>query len=185
MRFFSALSLSLALFLAVLVPVSAEPVAQLLPDEPTSISAVSSVADFKAGVTDLKYAPFIGSGWITGTVSGLGEVFLYVPIDTRGTWGTTADGYLCNVGRSSVSGVLFTASGDQYSFSAYTFSLPRYRHVSDTGYNDWSDLRLTVTDSNMQVATDFEPAVPVSDAIPFVIVGLLGVMVLCLMRSRH
>lgn len=185
MRFFSALSLSFALFLSVLVPVSAESAVQLLPDDPSPISSVSSVADFKAGVTDLKYAPYIGSGWITGTVSGLGEVFLYVPVDTRGTWGTTADGYLCNVGKSSVSGVLFTSSGVEYSFSAYSFELPRYRRVSATGYNDWSDLRLTVTDSNLQVASDFPPAVPVSDAIPFVIVGLLGVMVLCLMRSRH
>lgn len=185
MRFFSALSLSLVLFLAVLVPVSAEPVAQLLSEDSASISSVSSFVDFKAGATDLKYAPYIGSGWFTGTVSGLGEVYLYVPVDTRGTWGTTSDGYLCNVGRSTVSGVLFTSSGVEYSFSAYSFDLPRYRRVSDTGYNDWYDLRLTVTDSNMQVATDFEPAVPVSDAIPFVIVGLLGVMVLCLMRSRH
>jgi hypothetical protein len=184
-RFFFALSLSFALFLAVLVPVSADPAVQLFPDEPDPISSVPSVADFKAGATDLKYAPYIGSGWFTGIVSGLGEVFLYVPVDTRGFWGTTADGYLCNVGRSTVSGVLFTSSGVQYSFSAYSFDLPRYRLVSDSGYNEWSDLRLKVTDSNMQVATDFEPDVPVSDAIPFVIVGLLGVMVLCLMRSRH
>lgn len=185
MRFFSALSLSLVLFLAVLVSASAEPAVQLLPDELAPISSVSSVADFKAGATDLKYAPYIGSGWFTGTVSGLGEVYLYVPVDTRGSWGTTADGYLCNVGRSTISGVFFTSSGVEYSFSAYSFDLPRYRRVSDTGYNDWYDLRLTVTDSNMQVATAFEPSVPVSDAIPFVIVGLLGVMVLCLMRSRH
>lgn len=185
MRFFSALSISFALFFAVLVPVSADPVVESLPDVPAPISSVSSVSDFTAGATDLKYAPYIGSGWFIGTVSGLGEVYLYVPVDTRGTWGTTSDGYLCNVGRSSVSGVLFTSSGIEYSFSAYSFDLPRYRRVSDTGYNDWYDLRLTVTDSNMQVATDFEPAVPVSDAIPFVIVGLLGVMVLCLMRSRH
>lgn len=184
MRFFSVLSLSLALFFAVLVPVSADPV-QLLPDDSSSVSFVSATSDVKAGSTDLKYAPYIGSGWFTGTVSGLGEVYLYVPVDTRGTWGTTSDGYLCNVGRSSVSGVLFTASGVEYSFSAYSFELPRYRRVSGSGYNDWSDLRLKVTDSNMQVATDFEPSVPVSDAVPFVIVGLLGVMVLCLMRSRH
>lgn len=183
MRFFSVLSLSLALFFSVLVPISAEPV-QVLPDDLSSVSSLSATADVKSGSSDLKYAPYIGSGWFIGTVSGLGEVYLYVPVDTRGTWGTTSDGYLCNVGRSSVSGVLFTSSGDQYSFSAYSFALPRYRRVSDTGYNDWSDLRLTVTDSNMQVATDFEPSVPVSDAIPFVIVGLLGVMVLCLMRSR-
>lgn len=184
MRFFSVLSLSLSLFLSVLVPVSADPV-QLLPDDPALVSSVSSTADVKAGSTDLKYAPYIGSGWFTGTVSGLGEVYLYVPVSSRGVWGTTADGYLCNVGGSSVSGVLFSSSGTQYSFNAPSFSLPRYRLVSSTSYNDWGDLRLKVSSSNMQVATDFAPAVPVSDAIPFVIVGLLGVMVLCLMRSRR
>lgn len=184
MRFFSVLSLSLALFLAVLVPVSAEPV-QLLSDDSAPVSSVYATADVKAGSTDLKYAPYIGSGWFIGTVSGLGEVYLYVPVSTRGVWGTTADGYLCNIGGSSVSGVLFTSSGTCYSFSAPSFSLPRYRLSSSSSYSDWSDLRLTVSASNMQVATDFGPAVPVSDAIPFVIVGLLGVMVLCLMRSRR
>ncbi len=183
MRFFSVLSLSLLLFLTVLVPVSAEPV-QLLSDAPVS-SSLSSSVDVKAVSSDLKYAPYIGSGWFIGTVSGLGEVYLYVPVSSRGVWGVTSDGYLCNVGGSSVSGFLFTASGTKYSFSAPSFSLPRYRLFSSSDYYDWNDLRLTVSSSNMQVATDFEPAVPVSEAIPFVIVGLLGVMVLCLMRSRH
>lgn len=183
MRFFSALSLTFVLFLTVLVPVSAEPV-QLLSTDSVSISSVSSSA-LSFGSSDLKYAPYIGSGWFIGNVSGLGEVYLYVPVSSRGVWGVTSDGYLCNVGGSSVSGILYTSSGTKYSFSAPSFSLPRYRLVSSSGYNDWNDLRLTVTSSNMQVATDFEPAVPVSEAIPFVIVGLLGVMVLCLMRSRH
>lgn len=184
MRFFSALSLSLFLFLFSLVPAFADPV-QVLPDDGSSIPEVAFTADAKAGNTELKYAPYIGSGWITGTVSGLGEVYLYVPVSSRGIWGTTADGYLCNVGQSSVSGVLFTASGTQYSFSASSFSLPRYRLASSSGYNDWADLRLTVTDSNMQVATEFGPAVPAGDAIPYVLVGLLGVVILCLMRSRR
>lgn len=184
MRFFSVLSLSFSLFLAVLVPVSAEPV-QLLSVDSATFSSVSATADLKAGSTDLKYAPYIGSGWFIGNVSALGEVYLYVPVSTRGVWGTTADGFLCNIGGSSVSGVLFTSSGTQYSFNAPSFSLPRYRLSSSSSYSDWSDLRLTVSSSNMQVATDFGPAVPVSDAIPFVIVGLLGVMVLCLMRSRR
>lgn len=183
MRFFSALSLSLFLVLFSLVPAFAEPVQLLL--EISSISEVSVTADTKAGNTELKYAPYIGSGWITGTISNLGEVFLYVPVTSRGSWGVTADGFLCNVGGSSISGVLFTASGTQYSFSAPSFSLPRFRPSSSSSYNEWSDLRLTVTDSNMQVATEFGPAVPVSDVIPFVLVGLLGVVILCLMRSRH
>lgn len=178
------LSLSLALFLSVLVPVSAEPV-QLLPDDSALVSSVSATADVKAGSTDLMYAPYIGSGWFTGSVSDLGEVYLYVPVSSRGVWGTTADGYLCNVGGSSVSGVLFTSSGAQYSFNAPSFSLPRYRLFSSSSYYEWSDLRLTVSDSNMQVATEFEPAVPVSQAIPIIFLGLMGVIVLCLMRSKH
>ena len=28
---------------------------------------------------DLKYAPYIGSCWIKGSASGLGEVYIYVP----------------------------------------------------------------------------------------------------------
>ncbi len=184
MRFFSALSLSLFLVFSSLVPVFADPV-QSLPDDSSSFPEVSSTAVTKAGNTDLMYAPFIGSGWITGSVSGLGEVYLYVPVSSRGVWGTTADGFLCNVGQSSVSGVLFSASGTQYSFSASSFSLPRYRLATSSTYSEWSDLRLTVSDSNMQVATEFSPAVPVSDAIPYVLVGLLGVVILCLMRSRR
>lgn len=184
MRFFLGLSLSLVLFFSVIVPVSAEPV-ELLSVDPAPASSVSSSSVSKAGSSDLKYAPYIGSGWFIGSVSGLGEVYLYVPISTRGVWGTTSDGYLCNIGGSSVSGVLFTSSGTQYSFNAPSFSIPRYRLFSSSSYNDWNDLRLTVSSSNMQVATDFAPSVPVSDAIPFVIVGLLGVMVCCLMRSRR
>ena len=185
MRFFLGLSLSLVLFSSVIVPVSAEPVVDLLPVDSVSASSVSSNSDAKAGSSDLKYAPFIGSGWFIGNISGLGEVYLYVPLSSRGVWGTTSDGYLCNIGGSSVSGVLFTSSGTQYSFNAPSFSLPRYRLFSSSTYYDWNDLRLTVSSSNMQVATDFPPAVPVSDAIPFVIVGLLGVMIVCLMRSRR
>ena len=184
MRFFSALSLCLALFVAVIVPVSAEPV-QLLPDQPAAYAPADSTVDVQAGSADLKFAPYIGSGWVTGTVSNLGEVYIYVPISSRGVWGTTADGYLCNVGGSSVSGLLFTSSGVQYSFNAPSFSLPRFRLASSTSYNDWSDLRVSITDSNLQVATEFAPAVPVSQAVPIIFLGLMGVIVLCLMRSKH
>jgi hypothetical protein len=183
-RFFLGLSLSFVLFFSFVVPVSAEPV-QLLTSDPVSSSSLSSSSDVKVGTSDLKYAPYIGSGWVIGTVSGLGEVYLYVPVSSRGVWGTTSDGYLCNIGGSSFSGVLFTSSGTKYAFNAPSFSLPRYRLFSSSDYYDWNDLRLTVSSSNLQVATDFPPAVPVSDAIPFVIVGLLGVMVCCLMRSRR
>ena len=73
-------------------------------------------------VSEPKYAPYIGSGWITGIAAGLGEVYVYVPISSRGSWGTTSDGFLCNVGSNSVSGVMFTASGTKYAFSCSSFS---------------------------------------------------------------
>lgn len=184
MRFFSVLSLFLALFAALIVPASAEPV-QLLPEEPAVYAVADSTVDVQVGSSDLKYAPYIGSGWMLGSVSDLGEVYIYVPISSRGVWGTTADGYLCNVGGSSVSGILFTSSGVQYAFNAPSFSLPRFRLVSSSSYYDWSDLMVSVTDSNLQVATEFEPAVPVSQAIPIIFLGLMGVIVLCLMRSKH
>lgn len=133
---------------------------------------------------DLKYAPYIGSGWITGTASGLGEVYIYVPISSRGSWGTTADGYLCNVGGSSVSGVMYNSSGTRYMFSCSSFSLPRYRLYDGSGYQ-YTDLYLTVSGSNLQVATYFPPAVPFSDSYPLIMLGVMGVMVLCLMRYRH
>lgn len=33
------------------------------------------------------YAPFVGSGYVKGTDPLLGDVELYVPIDSKGSWG--------------------------------------------------------------------------------------------------
>lgn len=134
-----------------------------------------------AGV--LKYAPYIGSCWIKGTASGLGEVYIYVPVSSRGKWGTTSSGYLCNVDSSSVSGIMFNSQGTQYAFTCSGFSVPRYRLYDSSSYQ-YSDLYVTVTDSNAQVATSFPPSVPVADVLPYVTVVLLMGVILCSMRSR-
>lgn len=52
-------------------------------------------------------------------------------------------------------------------------------------YYQYSDLYVTVTDSNAQVATSFPPSVPVADVLPYVTVVLLMGVILCSMRSRH
>lgn len=132
---------------------------------------------------ELKYAPYIGSCWIKGTASGLGEVYIYVPVSSRGKWGTTSSGYLCNVDSSSVSGVMFNDSGKEYAFTCSGFSVPRYRVSASSSYQ-YSDLYVTVIDSNAQVATSFPPSVPVADVLPYVTVVLLMGVILCLMRSR-
>ena len=131
-----------------------------------------------------QYAPYIGSGWITGTVSGLGEVYVYVPITSSGVWGTTSDGLLCNVGSNSVSGVMFTASGTKYIFSCSSFAVPRYRLSDSSGYQ-YSDLYLTVTGSNLNIATTFPGSFTFSNSWPYIVIGLMGVILVCLMRYKH
>lgn len=118
-----------------------------------------------------QYAPYIGSGWITGNAPGLGHVSVYVPITSSDSWGTTSDGYLCNVSDSSVSGLMYTDSGTKYYFSCSSFSIPRYRLYDGSGYQ-YEDLRLTVEDTNMHVATVF----PVR--ILLLIPGLISLLVL-------
>lgn len=135
-------------------------------------------------VSEPKYAPYIGSGWITGTSAVLGDVSVYVPISSRGFWGTTSDGFLCNVGSNSVSGVMFTASGTKYAFSCSSFSVPRYRLYDGSGFQ-YSDLHLTVTGSNLDVATTFPGSYTFANSWPYIVIGLMGVILVCLMRYKH
>ena len=174
MRFRSALNVCVCCLLLCLcvVPALATGVAQ------------EDAPDAQAVAAGPQYAPYIGSGWITGTVVGLGEVYVYVPITSTGVWGTTSDGYLCNVGSNSVSGVMFTASGTKYAFSCSSFSVPRYRLYDSSGYQ-YSDLHLSVTGSNLNVATTFPGSYTFANSWPYIIIGLMGVILVCLMRYKH
>lgn len=129
------------------------------------------------------FAPFVGSGYVKGTDPLLGEVELYVPIDSKGSWGTSDTGYLYNVSSSGFKGVLYTQNGTKYTVSASGFSLPRYR--LSTSSSDYSDLHLSVSESNLQVATAFPNALTISEAIPFIIVGFMGVILFFMMRSKR
>ena len=129
-------------------------------------------------------APFVGSGFVKGTDPLLGEVELYVPINSKGCWGTSDTGYLYNVSSTGFSGVLYTQNGTKYTVSASGFALPRYRLPNSSSY-DYSDLHLTVSESNLQVATDFPNALTITESIPFIMVGFMGVILFFLMRSRR
>lgn len=150
--------------------------------------AVSAVPD-EVPVADVvasgpQYAPYIGCGWITGNASGLGHVSVYVPITFSDSWGVTSDGYLCNISDDSVSGLMYTDSGTKYYFSCPTFSLPRYRLFEGSGYQ-YEDLRLVVEDTNMHVATVFPGSYTFSNSWPYIVIGLLGVILVCLMRYKR
>lgn len=152
------------------------------------VYAVSDVVSPDASTVQVvsapKYAPYIGSGWITGTVAGLGVVYLYVPITSSGVWGTTSDGFLCNVGSNSVSGLMFTESGTKYIFSCSSFAVPRYRLFDSSGYQ-YSDLYLTVTGSNLDIATTFPGSFTFANSWPYIVIGLMGVILVCLMRYKR
>lgn len=129
-------------------------------------------------------APFVGSGYVKGTDSTLGEVELYVPINSKGSWGTSDTGYLYNVSSTGYSGVLYTQSGTKYIVSASGFALPRYRLPNSSSY-DYSDLHLSVSDSNLQVATDFSGVLSITESILFIMVGFMGVILFFMMRYKR
>lgn len=129
-------------------------------------------------------APFVGSGYVKGTDPTLGEVELYVPINSKGCWGTSDTGYLYNVSSSNFSGVMYTQNGTKYIVSSSGFALPRYR-LSTSGSYDYFDLHLTVSESNLQVATEFPNALTITESIPFIMVGFMGVILFFMMRSKR
>ena len=133
---------------------------------------------------DTFFAPFVGSGYFKGTVSGLGEVQVYVPINSKGSWGTSNSGALYNVSSSSVSGVMYTKDGTSYTFSAPAFSLPRYRLSNSSSYS-YTDLYLMVDDSNLPIATDFPPLVTFTESLPLITVAFLGVILFFMMRYKR
>lgn len=121
---------------------------------------------------------FYGSGWITGTDSNLGTVTLYFPISYKsGYWGIDSNGYLFNVSSTSISGYLEDAYNN--SVSASGFSYPRYRE--DNSY-DYTTLYLRPENSNMEIAVASAPRYSVSDLVPYVLVFIGGVIVLCFMK---
>lgn len=131
--------------------------------------------------TDAPFNPaFYGSCWVTGTDSNLGEVTIYFPLSVKeNVWGVDPNGYLYNISSSSVSGYLSGVYNNAVSASG--FSYPRYRESSGSSYS-YVDLHLIPSDSNMEIATVMEPARNAAQLLPYIYVGLLGVIVVCFMK---
>ena len=123
---------------------------------------------------------FYGSCWVTGYDDNLGEVTIYFPLSVKeNVWGLDPNGYLYNITSSSVSGYLRGVYNN--SVSASGFSYPRYREGSGAGYS-YIDLHLIPSDSNMEIATAMEPAQNAAQLLPYIYVGLLGVIIVCFMK---
>lgn len=135
-------------------------------------------------VDGLTHAQYIGGGYIRGVVTGLGDVEIYFPYSSRHSWGLTADSYLCNINSSSVSGIMFDSSGRKYDVSCYGFSIPRYRLSDSSGYG-YTDMYCSVYSSNLDVQTSFQSAFNFENSWPYITIGLMGVIIVCMMRFRH
>lgn len=141
-------------------------------------SIVAVVPDY------LSHAQYIGGGWIRGTAVGLGDVELYFPLSSSGSWGLTSSNYLCNVNSSSVSGIMYDSSGRQYTVSCSGFSIPRYRLTDSSGYQ-YDDLSVKVYDSNLSVARAFPSTWRMDNGWYYLVIAFLGVILVCLMRYKR
>lgn len=123
---------------------------------------------------------FYGSAWVTGTDSHLGRITIYWPISFQsGYFGIDSNGYLFNVSSSSLSGYLSGVHNNSVSASA--FSYPRYREYSGSGYS-YVDLHLIPENSNMEIATSNSPKYGPDDFVPYILVFMLGVVIVCFMK---
>lgn len=165
-RKFKAFSLAiLAAFIMVLPAYGDEPMVAVVPDY-------------------LSHAQYIGGGWIRGSAVGLGDVELYFPLSSFGSWGLTSSNYLCNINSSSVSGIMYDSSGRQYNVSCSGFSIPRYRLSDSSGYQ-YDDLSVKVYDSNLSVARAFPATWRMDNGWYYLVIAFLGVILICLMRYKR
>lgn len=133
---------------------------------------------------DLQYPYFVGSLWIKAHENSLGDVEIYVPSSSYQSFGLNSDGYLVNVTSSSSGGVMYDSSGNQYQFSCSGFSLPRYRLSNSSGYQ-YTDGYFRIIDSNMDIAYRFANRTSFATAYPYLILGFVGVILVCLLRYKR
>lgn len=127
-------------------------------------------------------AKFYGAGHIVAQNSTLGKVDIYVPYDVQGKIGTDKSGYMHSVSSNTVSGVMYTSNGTEYYWRCTSFSYPEYRVVNGTGY--YTSGYFTPLENNISIATA-DSELSFNTVYPYIIVGLFGMVILCLMRFKH
>lgn len=152
------------------------------------VAALCVVPSFAASYlesdpADIPHAEYIGGGYLIGHSAELGDCVIFVPITSKGSWGLTDDSYLVNVGNSSFTGTLITENGTEYYFTSSGYALPRYR-VSSSTYT-YSDLHFKVESSNLQVATSFPSSFTMADSWYYVVIGLMGVILCCILLFKR
>lgn len=156
MRFFTRLSVLLVLLISLL-----------------------SIPAYAVG-TEAPADPYVTGGYFfTGSDPSFGSGTIYVS-DPEG-W-CYKDGYLFRCAASSASGVLVSSSGTVYTFSASSFSLPRYR-ANSSNYT-YTDLYWTVTNTNVQIQENFQSYFSFDDMVSLIIIFELGLLAVIMMTRR-
>lgn len=126
--------------------------------------------------------PFYGSGWVTGSASGLGDVLLFFPVNYKeGYIGTDNLGRLFNVSNNTWTGVLYDAGGTSYTVNFGAFGLPYYRRYNGSNYTNVT-LYLVPEDGNILFPDSPSPLYSLGDLLPYISVLLLGGVFVCCMR---
>lgn len=126
--------------------------------------------------------PFYGSAWVKGSVSGLGQVSVYFPINRKEFVGVDSSGRIFNVSDNSWSGVMYDSSGTTYTVSFGSFALPRFRVYSGSSW-EYETLYLVPSESNLVLPDGPSSAYSLSDLLPWVSLLLVGGVLLCCMRK--
>lgn len=113
---------------------------------------VPAFAVVRLDSTEPTNPPLMGGYWVGGSVSGLGNVLIYLN-DNEG-WTIDDNGYLFRFSNSSATGRMYV-NGVEYTFSASSFAYPRYRLITGTG-QQYNDLYLRPTQGNIIVNDNFE-----------------------------
>ena len=140
--------------------------------------SVDTISDFD---TEFPGSPlFTGCWWVSGSDVRLGQITVYLPVDTdRSQFGLDASGRLVYVGSGSVSGYLAGVRNNRVTFSS--FSGGSYSEADGPSWDTY-DLQLSPTATNLDIATTLLSPFDVWAYVPYLIVLFGGVVVLCCMR---
>ena len=119
-----------------------------------------------------------GCGYITGTEARLGEITLYVPLETKKNfWGVDKDGYLMNV--TGTSKRIYLKEAYRQRATAEAFNYPYYEDGNKEYY-----MKLTPTQSNCTINTEFPLRNTWEELTPLIILAGMGVIILTRFTKR-
>lgn len=152
---------------------------EALPDYDNSgVSSNSLLPDVDA---DFPNSPLFSGCWfVTGTDSRLGTITIYIPADVdQSSFGVDSSGRLVYVGSDSFTAYLSGVRNNRVNFSSW--STGTYSDGSGSYYDSY-DLSLVPSSTNLLISDSLIPLYSVSDFLPYLVLLIGGVLLLCFMK---